>query len=479
MAKRFESGWSVYAPVNVDTDDPTAFLRMPVGRAVFLVGDSGRIEVTSSSTPPQLARQRFTEREHALARHATSQDPAMFMSEFADAFDQASIRNTLVTQGFSLVDDVPRQQIETADKDRRIDEQASALLEPIAQELALLGPSGWRELRAVFALTVRAGTADCVFDSGAEWQPVTVPRSVLELVRAQREVSAQMSAGPWWRMLLSVTSQGRLRADYDYGEQPFPDGQLQPAENYRDDIAAYPRAQLPVWLAGYVAGPTAQGRSPAQASLAVAAEQAAGRRATESDDIEPLPDTWARWAVLSAVYAGARSDWGPRISAGLAWYESDGRSGSSLFVLPGNRAVLSGGRWNSPLLTAAYQRGYPLPDLYCGAPAWVNDSVLNTRNQNGLLSFCYWWDQGRWWRGATDTFDELDDPLPVIWTPEECVHAMAQIVGPGLESACHRLLSAATAHAATRQLLAAIFDQFADSDLDGAFNQLSLAGLTR
>jgi hypothetical protein len=144
-----------------------------------------------------------------------------------------------------------------------------------------------------------------------------------------------------------------------------------------------------------------------------------------------------------------------------------------------DRRLLSGGRWNSPLLAAAYQRRQPLPDLYRGAPAWVNDSVLNTRNQNGLLSFCYWWAEGRWRRGATDTFDELDDPMPVIWTPEETVDAMAAVVGPGVDNACHHLLAAAAGRAVTRDDLAAVFAQFGGPDVDAAFNQLSLAGLAR
>ncbi|MCV7067874.1 hypothetical protein H7H51_23190, partial [Mycolicibacterium farcinogenes] len=71
---------------------------------------------------------------------------------------------------------------------------------------------------------------------------------------------------------------------------------------------------------------------------------------------------------LSAVHAGSGSNWGPRIYPGYAWFESDRRSGSTLFVLPGDRAVLSGGKWNSALLEAAYNGGEPLPDLYGARP---------------------------------------------------------------------------------------------------------------
>ena len=58
-ADRFEAGWRVYAPVDVDESDPLAFLDMPVGRSVFLVGDSGRVTETSTSIPPRRAHEEF------------------------------------------------------------------------------------------------------------------------------------------------------------------------------------------------------------------------------------------------------------------------------------------------------------------------------------------------------------------------------------------------------------------------------------
>ena len=73
-----------------------------------------------------------------------------------------------------------------------------------------------------------------------------------------------------------------------------------------------------------------------------------------------LRDLRARWAVLSAAYTGVGSGWGPRVYPGYFWFESDRRSGSTLFVLPGDRAVLSGGKWDSELLDAAYNGGAAL-----------------------------------------------------------------------------------------------------------------------
>lgn len=377
----------------------------------------------------------------------------------------------------SYVDDGASDPGATA-RDEEIRSQASAMVDPIVREIAALGPPGWLEFTTVFALTIRAGSATCGFVTAEGPQPVTVPASIMAQVARQRDVSAQMSAGPWWRLLLKVTNQGQLQISYDYGDQPFPDDQLQPAENYRADIATYPRPQVPIWLAGYMAGPAAQGRTPAQAAADAVADTAAGRHGVNTDDIEPLPQTFIRWALLAAVYSGARSPWGPRIEAGVAWYESDARSGSTLYLLPAQRAVLSGGRWNSPLLAAAYQRHQPLPDLYRGAPEWVNDTVLNSRNQNGLLSFCYWWTEGQWWRGDTDTFDELDDPLPPIWTPKECIAAMTTVVGSGAEWACGQLLAAAEARTVTPELLTAVFAGNPNVDLRAAHDQLRLAGVT-
>ncbi|CQD22905.1 hypothetical protein BN970_05456 [Mycolicibacterium conceptionense] len=139
--------------------------------------------------------------------------------------------------------------------------------------------------------------------------------------------------------------------------------------------------------------------------------------------------------------------------------------------------MLSGGKWNSELLEAAYNGGGPLPDLYGGAPAWVNDSVLNTRNRNGLLSFCFWWANGQWYRGGTDTSGELDAPTPAIWTPDATVAAMVTQAGESTTQACQALLEVTTEGTATVDDVAAVFDDRPDAQVYAAANQLSLAGL--
>ncbi len=147
------------------------------------------------------------------------------------------------------------------------------------QQLAQLGPAGWDEFSAEFAFTVSSQIAQLQFWSEDRTGLVPVPQSVAALVSQQREVAAQMSAGPWWRLLLTVTNRGETTVDYDYGDEPFPDDQLVAPEHYRNDLETYPRERVPVWLAGYVAGPAAQGRDPRQAAQAVSADAAAGRNA--------------------------------------------------------------------------------------------------------------------------------------------------------------------------------------------------------
>ncbi len=90
-ADRFEAGWSVYAPVEVDESDPMAFLDMPVGRSVFLVGDSGRIEEVSSSVPPEQAEAQFTAAEFATAPAGGRSDEADFMAEFERAVQRGRV----------------------------------------------------------------------------------------------------------------------------------------------------------------------------------------------------------------------------------------------------------------------------------------------------------------------------------------------------------------------------------------------------
>ncbi|MCV7067873.1 hypothetical protein H7H51_23185 [Mycolicibacterium farcinogenes] len=103
--------------------------------------------------------------------------------------------------------------------------------------------------------------------------------------------------------------------------------------------------------------------------------------------------------------------------------------------------------------------------------------MLNTRNRNGLLSFCFWWADGRWYRGSTETAGELDAALPAIWTPDATVAAMTGETGAATTDRCQALLEVATERTATVDDVAAIFGHRPDAQVYAAANQLSLAGL--
>jgi hypothetical protein len=249
-ADRFEAGWSVYAPVEVDESDPLAFLEMPVGRSVFLVGDSGRIEEVSSSVPPQQALDRFTARERGTRPASRDMGADEYMADFVQWLERDG--DEPAVSGFTIVGPLPGA---TDDPEDLIAAEASMLIEPIVQQLALLGPPEWEWLWADFAFTVSAEIAHLRFSSYHRSVVVPVPEPVAALVREQRQTAALMPAGPWWRLLLTVTNRGETTVTYDYGDGPFPHDRLLAPEHYGNDLEAYPRPHVPAWLARYIGEP--------------------------------------------------------------------------------------------------------------------------------------------------------------------------------------------------------------------------------
>jgi hypothetical protein len=231
-ADGFTAGWSVYAPVDVDETDPMAFLDLPVGQSIFLVGHSGRVKEVSSSVPPQVAYDQFAAEE-------AGDD---FMAEFQRGFMAAG---PSPVSSFTVVHSTVDENTVRA--------EASRLIEPIVQQVAQLGPYGWEELVAEFAFTVSAEIARLRFWTGAEWVVVPVPEQVAAIVRHQRRVTAGMRVGPWWRLLLTVGNTGETAVNYDYGDHPFPPDQLLPPRDYRNDLDAHPRSETPAWLTRYIA----------------------------------------------------------------------------------------------------------------------------------------------------------------------------------------------------------------------------------
>ncbi|WP_324198092.1 hypothetical protein [Nocardia beijingensis] len=358
------------------------------------------------------------------------------------------------------------------------DADLAGFTERIADELRAVAPSGWQRLEAWFAMTVVAESALLVVDDGFRSFRCQVPDAVWNAVRRHRQVSAGAADGPWWRLLVRIDTDG-VEAVADHGAVPFPGEQLFAPEAYLADLERYPRDRLPVWLAAYLGRGERRTRSPRAAADAMRADQRAGLRAVAVDNELPeLAVLWARWAVLAAAFVAVGSKQGPRIGPSVGIFEGGGRSGSTLTLLPGDRAVLSGGVWDAPVLDAAYNAGAAMPDLFAGAPAWVADPVLNPRATTGLLSFCYWWEAGRWYRGESAPIPECAPALPAVWT----VGTVAGVVGnllddrsSGTPDAAELLVSAAQAGAVTREAIAQAFGDAAD--IDGAMFQFVLADL--
>ncbi|MFQ6394933.1 hypothetical protein ACLMAJ_15895 [Nocardia sp. KC 131] len=352
----------------------------------------------------------------------------------------------------------------------------------LADALAAFGPMGWQRVDAVFAVTVAAEVGHLVYSTGEQMISRSPPESMFVLVREQRALAAQSSTGPWWRMLLVLTDSGAIDIDCDYGERPFPPGQLFAPEAYRADLETYPRARVPVWLAAYIGHRDRQRRTPRQAAAQARADRVGQVWARLAEyEFPPFPVMWARWATIAAAFVAAESDRGPRMLPWTGVFEGAALDGSTLHALPAGRAVLSGGVWNAPALEAAYNNGAPMPDLYAGAPDWVADPVLDPRAASGLLSFCYWWYEGHWYRGASPSAQECAMAVPGVWTRDTVLDIVVGLIGnePNHDAlqAIDRLLSAAEVGAVTHRALVDVFGTDGRFDIDGALFHYSLAGL--
>ncbi|MFD6276362.1 hypothetical protein ACFWFI_12430, partial [Streptomyces sp. NPDC060209] len=115
------------------------------------------------------------------------------------------------------------------------------------------------------------------------------------------------------------------------------------------------------------------------------------------------------------------------------------------------------------------------------APDWVANQVLNPRAQTGLLSFCYWWDAGRWYRGESASAEESATAVPGVWTAGTVTGIIAGLLGDAKSTVdqerASTLLDAAQSGFVTRETLVAAFGDNSRFDIDGALFQLSLAGL--
>ncbi|WP_245568484.1 hypothetical protein [Nocardia concava] len=360
--------------------------------------------------------------------------------------------------------------------------RARRLAHRIAAELQELGPEGWSRVRAVFALAGPGQRSQIRYSDDDQRQALIAPtETLMSLVVSHRRLSAELG-DPWWRLELELTAEGALNVDHDYGDDPFPDDQLFSPQEYLADLESFPRDSLPTWLAAYIGHENRQVRTPRQAAEQARADRESGYLPVVSeDDFPAFPLLWSRWAAIAAAFVAVGSEWGPRVLPSFGWFEGSRRSGSSLYELPGGRAVLSGGVWNAPELEAAYNGKAPLPRLYAGAPEWVANPVLNTRAGGGLLSFCYWWERGRWYRGESPSAADVAVAVPGIWTAATVTDVICDLLAEHpsaeLRSAVASFVDAAQRRDVTHAHLEEVFGDAAD--LDAVHYQLALAGVAR
>ncbi|PPI94432.1 hypothetical protein C5E46_22605 [Nocardia nova] len=352
------------------------------------------------------------------------------------------------------------------------------MVDRIAAGLRELAPPGWQRLEASFALTVVTESALFVVDDGHGPVRCQVSDEVWASVRRHRQVSAELESEPWWRMVVRADAED-VEVVVDHGAEPFPGEQLFAPQAYLADLERYPRGRLPVWLAAYIGRGESQSRPPRAAWDGMRADRSAGVRAVPvTGELPDLRTLWARWAVLASAFVAAGSERGPRIGPSVGVFESAGHSGSTLTLLPGDRAVLSGGVWEAPALDLAYNGGGAMPNVFAGAPDWVADPVLDPRVMTGMLSFCYWWEKGRWYRGGSAPMSECAAALPAVWTADTVARVVADVVEQSSPDAAELLVSAAQAAAVTREAIVQAVGDETEVDVAGALFQFALADLT-
>lgn len=311
-----------------------------------------------------------------------------------------------------------------------------ALVEQVVQSIAQAAPADWESMHAAFSFAGGAEIAQIVIltPDGPVRMPIT--SALIEPIRVHR-IRSIAEQGPWLRLLFDCDASGALQVQFDYGETRIPEDQLLPPEAYLRDFEEYPRADAALWLLAYMGNEGHQLRSAAQARQQ---ETAVDDARLSDDEIPPFARLWARVAVLSAVCRGANTSVGPRADPSFQLYLGE-NGGCTLARLPGNRAVLSGGRDDSHLLAAAYKGAIVWPDLYRHAPTWLHNLYLDPRTARGLLSFCYWWDGDHWYRAELSEAtplaqgqdpwkqtDEIARGVPGVWSTDSTANLVKSVI---------------------------------------------------
>ncbi|MFC8722093.1 hypothetical protein [Kitasatospora sp. NPDC057198] len=307
-AERFPGGWYVYVPVEVDDSDPMAFLdSLTLDAPVFLVGDLGRVREASTALPPDVLRERFRAEEVFIRRRPAEE---AYMADFAAAFERAArADDEPAVASFTVVDDP-----------QALAAQAAGLVDPIVQQLSLLGTPGWDGFTAVFSCTVGADVAQVAFRYGGREEAVRVPESLAVLVRRQRHLSARMPAGPWYRLVMAADTRpggAGVLTSYDYADEPLPADQLLSPAHYREDLLAYPRPTVPAWLTLHLPEAATLGRTsePAPAAKPAPAPAPAPKSTPQPKPAPapkpvpkpaPQPQAVPALPVLESTHAGRR-----------------------------------------------------------------------------------------------------------------------------------------------------------------------------
>ncbi|OHV04667.1 hypothetical protein BKN37_08845 [Mycobacterium talmoniae] len=310
-------------------------------------------------------------------------------------------------------------------------------MDQMVHSLARVAPAGWTRLHGAFSMAGGEEVAQVVAETPRGDVAVPVESSIIAPIRTHRRVTVGPQ-GPWLRLLFDCDNSGTLRVGFDYGDTELPADQLLSSDAYLQDFEQYPRPDAPLWLLAYMGNEGQQLRSAATARSNTAV--GAGDVRIADDEIPPLPQLWARIAVLAAVCRGGNLQLGPRCDPAFQFHAGD-NGGCALARLPDNRAVLSGGRHDSRLLSAAYKGAIAWPDLYRGAPSWVHNLYLDPRAGQGLLSFCYWWDGDHWYRAELAEAaalkrgdspwrpeEEITPSVPGVWTEDSTADLVAEVL---------------------------------------------------
>lgn len=340
--------------------------------------------------------------------------------------------------------------------------------------LVRVAPDGWQQMTGILAMAADARTARIVAERGDVAVEVTPDAALWELLARHRDLARSPGRGPWLRLSVRGRDGVVSALELDYGDEPFDTAFVFLPEVYREECRRDPSVRLPWWLAAHAFHADRQLRSAETAAAAARSDDAAGVRPTPLDVLDHLDAVWARWAALSAAFVVMTDPWGPRTRPGNAVFQGAAHGGSTMALMPGGRAVLSGGVAADPRLLATHLDDAPTPQLYRGAPAWVTDAVLNPRAGTGLLSFCFWFDGERWWRGDAPAPAEYASALPAVWSDDTATTVIAQLTGR--PQAAADFVRSCVAGSAARVTLSNLAPDADTAVLDRAALQLDMAG---